>query len=73
MRWLSLPLAAASILGIWIVPRRPRLGWAWCALVEIAWIAYSIAIASAAGWGLAILCTAYLIVYLDNLRRESRG
>ncbi|HAM24201.1 MAG TPA: hypothetical protein DCM51_01380 [Actinobacteria bacterium] len=71
MSWLSLPLAVGSIAGIWIVARRPLAGWAWCALMELLWIAYAIAIAPEAGWGLAILCVAYLLVYLANLRREA--
>ena len=64
MVW-SFVLAFGSILGLWLVSRNTKIGWAWCIFMEVLWIAWSVWVAQ---WGFLVLCVCYLAVYLNNLR-----
>ena len=60
----SFILAAGSIGGLWIVSKRPGLGWAWILIMEFLWITYAALIRQ---WGFMVLCICYAIVYTYNL------
>ena len=60
----SFVLAAGSIGGLWIVSKKPTIGWAWTLIMEFLWIAYAALIRQ---WGFMVLCICYAIVYTFNL------
>lgn len=69
MLW-SFALAAGSLSGLWVVGRRPLVGWVWLAVMEVAWVVYSIITDQ---FGLGLLCAAYLVMYSINSFRELRA
>lgn len=62
--WFSFVLAAGSIAGLWLVSKRPTIGWAWCLAFEVPWTLYAFYVHQPA---LALLCAFYGLVYLNNL------
>ena len=66
----SFILAAGSIGGLWIVSKRPGLGWAWILIMEFLWITYAALIRQ---WGFMVLCICYAIVYTYNLYKARSG
>jgi len=66
----SFILAAGSIGGLWIISKRPGLGWAWTLIMEFLWITYSILNKQ---WGFMVLCICYAIVYTYNLYKARRN
>jgi hypothetical protein len=68
--WFSFILAGGSLLGLWVVGKRPRLGWAMLAVMEVAWVVWSLRIGQL---GLGLLCAAYFGLYCLNLVRARRG
>lgn len=66
----SFILAAGSIGGLWIVSKKPTLGWAWTLIMEFLWITYAALIKQ---WGFMTLCICYAIVYTYNLYKARRN
>lgn len=60
----SFVLAAGSIGGLWIVSKKPTIGWLWTLIMEFLWITYAFIIKQ---WGFMTLCICYAIVYTYNL------
>ena len=60
----SFVLAAGSIGGLWVVSKKPTIGWAWILIMEFLWITYAALIRQ---WGFMVLCICYAIVYTFNL------
>lgn len=67
---LSYVLAAFSLTGLYIVGRRPMIGWSLLAVTEAAWIIWSIAIEQPA---LALLFVFYFALYVLNFYRSVRN
>lgn len=65
----SFVLATGSIGGLWIVSKKPTLGWAWTLIMEFLWITYAALIRQ---WGFMTLCACYAIVYTYNLYKSRR-
>lgn len=65
MGWSYL-LAAGSLAGLYLVSKQPRTGWAVLAVMETLWVAWSI---WTGVYALGLLCTAYLTLYVFNLRK----
>jgi len=65
---LSYLLAAISLTGLFIVPRKPRLAWFVLMITEVGWIVWCTYIKQGA---LALLAVFYFALYLSNLYRST--
>jgi|APGre2960657404_1045060.scaffolds.fasta_scaffold155117_2 hypothetical protein len=65
----SFVLAAGSIGGLWVVSKKPTIGWAWTLIMEFLWVTYAALIGQ---WGFMVLCICYAIVYTFNLYKSRR-
>lgn len=68
MIW-SFLLAFGSMFGMWLVPKRPRLGWAWSLGMEVPWTIWGIWLEQ---WGFVMLSAMFAGVYAKNLRQAVR-
>lgn len=62
----SYALAAIGITGLFIAASRPRVGWWFNIVAQVAWLAYAVA---SRQWGFLLTVVAYGFVYVRLLRR----
>jgi hypothetical protein len=62
----SYGLAAIGITGLYVAANRPRIGWWFNIVAQVAWLAYAVATRQ---WGFLLTAVAYAYVYARLLRK----
>ena len=68
--WWSFALAFASMFGLWLVSKNAKFGWAWCAGMEVLWVAWAYWLQQ---WGFLLLCVCYGGVYVYNFSKVTKA
>lgn len=67
---LPLTLSAFTVLGMWLIGNKNRLGWVVGLINQILWISFAIIFKA---WGLLPLTLVLIIVYTRNLLKWSES